>query len=564
LKIALVLVFGFSIVQAQENGAIGDAARIALEPTCNPCTVNIGAKKVILKGATGDATDLDGTSLDYPIRFQPQKGPWYNRREQSTTKAFVTWTFKVAANEDAFICFGNFHVPRLTATTADSVACVAAQDKVELKDTAGAGTLLLTCCGTQCHGNIYKLASQTAERTYTVTLTLGSKATYTGDARWNDPSGTLPDYKGIDIVHFQVSSSKTTIAEDKRLKDATSYITLTNTDFTESTDFEWRNYIDTLGTSDNADAATCETACTAADKKCNFYIWATVSSNKRCYFGNFARDASTALTGLEAGAAIRTGITATGATAGVVKLKKGALGDGIPAFNDHKGEDGLTAQFIVDTRKVASVDSETECAARCALRYNTGTNDKCSSYKYDAETKDCFFIDWAAVDLDNSADTDLMYSPTSKCVVTTKLVKNKVFAATPAASGQRGACAAPTDGTAVITATTSLGITSSGTAGTCILKVVNNNVGKKVTLSLPASFGAAGNGGGILVYAGLGTATTIGDTDDRGVILYQNAMNPALSAATSIEWYAPVVTIVYNTGTTAFTSVTGASITFES
>ena len=103
----------------------------------------------------------------------------------------------------------------------------------------------------------------------------------------------------------------------------------------------------------------------------------------------------------------------------------GALGDGTPAFNDHKGEDGLTAQFIVDTRKVASVDSETECAARCALRYNTGTNDKCSSYKYDAETKDCFFIDWAAVDLDNSDDTDLMYSPTSKCVVTTKLVKNK-------------------------------------------------------------------------------------------------------------------------------------------
>ena len=66
-----------------------------------------------------------------------------------------------------------------------------------------------------------------------------------------------------------------------------------------------------------------------------------------------------------------------------------------------------------------------------------------------------------------------------------------VFAATPAASGQRGACAAPTDGTAVITATTSLGITSSGTAGTCILKVVNNNVGKKVTLSLPASFGVS-------------------------------------------------------------------------
>ena len=66
------------------------------------------------------------------------------------------------------------------------------------------------------------------------------------------------------------------------------------------------------------------------------------------------------------------------------------------------------------------------------------------------------------------------------------------------------------------------------------------------------------------MYAGLGTATTIGDTDDRGVILYQNAMNPALSAETPIEWYAPVVTIVYDTGATAFTSVSGATITFES
>ena len=66
-----------------------------------------------------------------------------------------------------------------------------------------------------------------------------------------------------------------------------------------------------------------------------------------------------------------------------------------------------------------------------------------------------------------------------------------VFAATPAAAPQQGACNTPTDGTAVITATTNLGITSSGTAGTCILKVVNNNVGKKVTLTLPASFGVS-------------------------------------------------------------------------
>ena len=109
------------------------------------------------------------------------------------------------------MCFGNFHVPRLVATTADTAACVANEDKVELKETGG--TALLTCCGTQCFGNIYKLASQTSEKTYEVVLTLGSKDTYTGDARWNDPSATLPDYLGIDIVDFQVSSSKVTLAE---------------------------------------------------------------------------------------------------------------------------------------------------------------------------------------------------------------------------------------------------------------------------------------------------------------------------------------------------------------
>ena len=103
------------------------------------------------------------------------------------------------------------------------------------------------------------------------------------------------------------------------------YITLADanggrTDF-DSTAHEWRNYIDNNGQSNNADAATCETACTAADKKCNFFIYATVSGNIRCYFGRFARDASSVFAGLEAGAAIQTGIRSDG----VVKLKKGLL-----------------------------------------------------------------------------------------------------------------------------------------------------------------------------------------------------------------------------------------------
>ena len=84
----MVLVFGLSIVQAQnEDGLIGDASRIALEPICNKCKVEIGAKKVIPKDDTSAiATDLDDTLLDYPVRFQPQKGPWYNKRDQSAPK----------------------------------------------------------------------------------------------------------------------------------------------------------------------------------------------------------------------------------------------------------------------------------------------------------------------------------------------------------------------------------------------------------------------------------------------------------------------------------------------
>ena len=105
------------------------------------------------------------------------------------------------------MCFGNFHVPRVIASTADTVACVSGEDKVEVKDGT---TVLLTCCGTKCFRTIYKLASQTAETTYTVVLTLGSKDTYK-DARWNVPN--LANYRGIDIVDFQVSSLKNTLKE---------------------------------------------------------------------------------------------------------------------------------------------------------------------------------------------------------------------------------------------------------------------------------------------------------------------------------------------------------------
>ena len=121
----------------------------------------------------------------------------------------------MAAKEDAFICFGHFHVPRKVATTADTLECVPDQDKVVVKDiTDGGDITLLTCCGTQCHGKLYKLACQDAEKTYTVTLSLGDKDDYV-NAQWNDPSATLPDYTGIDIVDFQVSTCKTTTGDSK-------------------------------------------------------------------------------------------------------------------------------------------------------------------------------------------------------------------------------------------------------------------------------------------------------------------------------------------------------------
>ena len=188
------------------------------------------------------------------------------------------------------------------------------------------------------------MARQPSEKTYTAVLTIGSKDTYNGDARWNDPSATLCAYLGIDIVELQVSTFKFTIEDGNhkyiqnaplhktmkiflspfiaQISTKSGYISLPRTEFNSAT-HEWRNYIDTAGTANNADAATCERACTAADKKCNFFIWATVSGSTRCYFGRFARDARTPIndTGLESGADIQNGIWYNG----VVKLKRGLL-----------------------------------------------------------------------------------------------------------------------------------------------------------------------------------------------------------------------------------------------
>ena len=48
-----------------------------------------------------------------------------------------------------------------------------------------------------------------------------------------------------------------------------------------------------------------------------------------------------------------------------------------------------------------------------------------------------------------------------------------------------------------------------------------------------------------------------------GVSFYSNDFSTALAAQTTIDWYAPVVTIQMVMEATTFTKITGASITFE-
>merc|ERR1711953_626127 len=208
----LVLVFGFSAVQAQTLDA-----QVTVEAS-EECKFRRDYTKWFAKDKTAPKTDFAGSKQDKPILFEPVKKSWFALRDTDSTKALATWKFEIPKENDAFICFAEFHVPRAVATTPDETECVSANEDVLLvKD--GTDTLL-TCCGTQCHAKTFKIAKDAADKTYTVTLEVRGKDKY--PSRWLDPSGTLEKYKLLykDVVRLQVSASaKTKAEEDKKKAD---------------------------------------------------------------------------------------------------------------------------------------------------------------------------------------------------------------------------------------------------------------------------------------------------------------------------------------------------------
>merc|ERR1711953_563798 len=210
----LVLVFGFSAVQAQTLDA-----QVTVEAS-EECKFRRDYTKWFAKDKTAPKTDFAGSKQDKPILFEPVKKSWFALRDTDSTKALATWKFEIPKDNDAFICFAEFHVPRAVATTPDETDCVSANEDVLLvKDEAD--KTLLTCCGTQCHAKTFKIAKHaTKDKTFTATLQVRGKDKY--PSRWLDPSGTLEKYKLLykDVVRLQVSASaKTAAEEDKKTAD---------------------------------------------------------------------------------------------------------------------------------------------------------------------------------------------------------------------------------------------------------------------------------------------------------------------------------------------------------
>merc|ERR1712045_710940 len=190
----LVLVFGFSAVQAQKLDA-----KVTVEAS-EECKFRRDYTKWFAKDKTAPKTDFAGSKQDKPILFEPVKKSWFALRDKDSTKALATWKFEIPKENDAFICFAEFHVPRAVATTPDETDCVSANEDVLLVND---GTKdILTCCGTQCHAKTFKIAKDAADKTYTVTLKVRGKDKY--PSRWLDPSGTLEKYKLLykDVVRL--------------------------------------------------------------------------------------------------------------------------------------------------------------------------------------------------------------------------------------------------------------------------------------------------------------------------------------------------------------------------
>ena len=104
--------------------------------------------------------------------------------------------------------------------TADATPCalaggVPSEDNVELRDGA---TVLIRCCGTQCHKKTFRIAPQAVLKTYSVVLTVQAKNTpaYVKFGTTFPTLGVLPLYDrdlNQDVIRFQVSAQSTTAEE---------------------------------------------------------------------------------------------------------------------------------------------------------------------------------------------------------------------------------------------------------------------------------------------------------------------------------------------------------------
>merc|ERR1712062_810195 len=122
------------------------------------------------------------------------------------------------------------------------------------------------------------------------------------------------------------------------------------------------------------------------------------------------------------------------------------------------------------------------------------------------------------------------------------------------------ACKTP-DGTALVTATVAaIEFDKTKTGKKCVLIVYKADTTKKATLTLPKDFGGAGEAGkGINVFVGLSSD----GTKMEGESLFKNELTTALAKDEPVEWYAPIVTIHFDQGATAFTKLDGAKLDIE-
>ena len=92
----LVLVFGFSAVQAQKLDA-----KVTVEAS-EECKFRRDYTKWFAKDKTAPKTDFAGSKQDKPILFEPVKKSWFALRDTDGTKAL--WVFYDTFYLGAFNC----------------------------------------------------------------------------------------------------------------------------------------------------------------------------------------------------------------------------------------------------------------------------------------------------------------------------------------------------------------------------------------------------------------------------------------------------------------------------